>query len=98
MKTKNAVKPQGPFPLEVSEVDSSDGLVTVITNQGNLFCQTYPSAARLIAAAPEILIALQNAVGLLAQDESGFKMEPSEVIEAVRIARAAIAKAEGEGR
>ena len=47
-------------------------------------------------AAPDLLAALKEAIGLLAQDESGFRMDEAQVKETLRLARAAIAKAEGK--
>jgi hypothetical protein len=54
----------GPYPLQVYLSD--DPKVNphlIITNQGNHFAMTYdPSAARLIAAAPELLEACKIAL------------------------------------
>ncbi len=48
----------GPYPLKITQVDD---LFVIVTNQGNLFANTFdPAAARLIAAAPELLAALDG--------------------------------------
>ena len=44
---------KGPFPLHITQ---NDDHFVVITNQGNHYAKTFdPSAARLIAAAPDLL-------------------------------------------
>ena len=44
---------KGPYPLHITQNDDS---FVVITNQGNHYAKTFdPSAARLIAAAPDLL-------------------------------------------
>lgn len=49
---------KGPFPLHITQ---NDDYFVVITNIGNHYAKTFdPSAARLIAAAPELLDALQT--------------------------------------
>ena len=51
---------KGPFPLHITQNDDS---FVVITNQGNHYATTFdPSAARLIAAAPDLLDLLEAAV------------------------------------
>ena len=85
----NRISTPGPFPLHIQH----DGERSVIvTAQGNQFAATYdPSAARLIAAAPELLDALRElcADTYLADPINADRMSK---------ARAAIAKAErGEG-
>ena len=48
----------GPFPLRITK---NDDQFVVITNQGNHYASTFdPSAARLIAAAPDLLSALEG--------------------------------------
>jgi len=48
---------QGQFPLHV---ETSGEQIAIVTNQGNLYAKTFdPSAALLIAAAPELLEALE---------------------------------------
>jgi len=79
---------QGQFPLHA---ETSGEQIAIVTNQGNLYAKTFdPSAALLIAAAPEMLEALQM---LLPQ-------EPRETDSYDRAmwdnARAAIAKAIGK--
>ena len=51
---------KGPFPLHITQNDDS---FVVITNQGNHYAKTFdPSAARLIAAAPDLLDLFEAAV------------------------------------
>jgi len=48
---------KGPFPLHITQNDDH----FVITSQGNHYAKTFdPSAARLIAAAPNLLSALEG--------------------------------------
>ncbi len=52
----------GPFPLVMHKSDSDNVPHLIVTNQGNHFASTYdPSAAQLIAAAPELLAACKKA-------------------------------------
>ena len=54
MKTTNRNK--GPFPLHITQNDEH---FVIVTNQGNHYAKTFdPSAARLIASAPDLLSAL----------------------------------------
>ena len=47
----------GPWPLKITNVDD---FFVIITNQGNHYAKTFdPAAAHLIAAAPELLAALE---------------------------------------
>jgi hypothetical protein len=47
----------GPFPLKITQ---SDDFFVIITNQGNHYAKTFdPTAAHLIASAPELLAALE---------------------------------------
>jgi hypothetical protein len=57
----------GPYPLTVTKVDD---FFVIVTNQGNHFAKTFdPCAARLIAAAPDLLLALERLVHPMADDE-----------------------------
>ena len=82
----NAKHTPGPYPLKAEQVpNDGQAKYLVVTNQGNHFATTYdPTAARLIAAAPELLAALER-IAELSYDS-----------EATRVAREAIAKARGE--
>jgi len=94
----------GPFPLTIQ----GRGPFIIATNQGNHYATTHdPEAARLIAAAPDLLAALEtlhlayveemlNFYGLAEDSLSDLDMEPEERA-AIDRARAAIAKARGEG-
>ena len=62
MNTHTHTHTRGPFPLVMHKSDSDNVPHLVITNQGNHFASTYdPSAARLIAAAPDLLAACKAA-------------------------------------
>lgn len=57
----------GPYPLTVTKVDD---FFVIVTNQGNHFAKTFdPCAARLIAAAPDLLLALERLIHPMADDE-----------------------------
>ena len=57
----------GPYPLTVTKVDD---FFVIVTNQGNHFAKTFdPCAARLIAAAPDLLLALERLTHPMADDE-----------------------------
>jgi hypothetical protein len=56
----NTTLHKGPFPLHITQ--NEDHFV-IITSQGNHYAKTFdPSAARLIAAAPDLLDLLEAAV------------------------------------
>ena len=72
----------GPFPLKITNVDD---FFVIITNQGNHYAKTFdPAAAHLIAAAPDLLAALERLAHPMADDED------------LGYARAIIAKAKGQ--
>jgi ABC-type bacteriocin/lantibiotic exporter with double-glycine peptidase domain len=57
---------KGPFPLHITQ--NEDHFV-IITSQGNHYAKTFdPSAARLIAAAPDLLSALDWALRQIEDD------------------------------
>jgi len=57
----------GPLPLKITKVDD---FFVIITNQGNHYAKTFdPAAARLIAAAPDLLLALERLAHPMADDE-----------------------------
>jgi len=91
---------QTPGPWEVTRgtgerlrvVDASHNvpcIATVHGRNGNV-----EADARLIAAAPDLLDALREMIEAIPLDDFGFGWAP--LINAKRVARAAIAKAEGE--
>lgn len=80
----------GPYPLKITQVDD---LIVIVTNQGNLFANTFdPAAARLIVSAPELLMALQMALPAV---EYFDEHEGGEIV--LEVVRTAIAKARGGG-
>ena len=63
---KTTTHTPGPFPLEITK---SDDHFVIVTNHGSHFAKTFdPYAAKLIAAAPDLLSALEN----LAQEYSAL--------------------------
>jgi hypothetical protein len=81
---------KGPFPLEIIK---SDDKFIIITSQGTHYATTHdPSAARLIAAAPELLVALKQCIPLVAAHANAAL---GEGVLTLQVARAAIAKAKG---
>ena len=57
----------GPFPLKITQVDN---FFVIITNQGNHFAKTFdPTAAHLIASAPDLLAALERLAHPMADDD-----------------------------
>jgi hypothetical protein len=51
---------KGPFPLHITQ---NDDHFVIVTSQGNHYAKTFdPSAARLIASAPDLLDLLESAV------------------------------------
>lgn len=91
-KTGAAKKPAhtpGPYPLLVTVMPS--GLRIISTNQGNHFAETWdPTAARLIAAAPDLLAALV----MLTND--AWNEDRDTRLNSEKIARAAILRAEAK--
>lgn len=76
----------GPLPLKITNVDD---FFVIITNQGNHYAKTFdPTAAHLIASAPELLAALKSLV-------DDFERIIGRPIEAEHEAKAAISKATG---
>jgi hypothetical protein len=85
----------GPFPLTIRKSDSNVPHV-IITNQGNHYASTYDlSAARLIAAAPDMLEALIQTVDALGFWFPRWGDPGGAASEMMNQARAAIAKATG---
>jgi hypothetical protein len=72
----------GPFPLKITQVDD---FFVIITNQGNHYAKTFdPTAAHLIASAPDLLSALERLAHPMADDDD------------LDFARAIIRKAKGQ--
>ena len=84
---------KGPFPLHITQNDDS---FVVITNQGNHYAKTFdPSAARLIAAAPDLLDALKALMKCAVRDAEHYAPDGNELIWAfISDASDAISKAE----
>ena len=82
---------KGPYPLHITK---NDDHFVVITNQGNHYAKTFdPSAARMIAAAPDLLSALEFLLAdYIAID--GEKLTGSDA--PLKMALSAIEKAKGE--
>ena len=82
---------RGPYPLEITK---NDDHFVIITNLGNHYAKTFdPSAARLIASAPDLLDALKAAVARVQiANEEGETILSAWLPDAL----AAIAKAEGK--
>jgi hypothetical protein len=60
----------GTFPLRITK---NDDQFVVITNQGNHYASTHdPSAARLIAAAPDLLFALEGLMKRAVRDAEHY--------------------------
>ena len=97
MKTKTQHTP-GPWPLTVLHGDSYE--LTITTAQGNHYATTFdPSAARLIAAAPDLLEVAKNAAYLanIYKDKSGLDGLVANALDEIeKITNKAIAKAEGK--
>lgn len=92
---KNNTPHAGPFPLEIIK---SDDKFIIITNQGTHYASTHdPSAARLIAAAPDLLSALE---GLLKIAEKQLDQSATHEgllnCQALANARETLSKAKGE--
>lgn len=85
---------KGPFPLHITQ---NDDHFVVITNQGNHYAKTFdPSAARLIAAAPDLLSALESAYNAIAWDIPGGNLSDDDEEALLDTIRATIEKAKGE--
>jgi hypothetical protein len=85
---KKATHTAGPCPLKVTGPHLS-GKFVIVTAHGNHYATTYdPAAARLIAAAPDLLDAAKNARDVLAALVTGDSPTLAEL-------RAAIDKATG---
>jgi hypothetical protein len=82
---------KGPYPLHITK---NDDHFVVITNLGNHYAKTFdPSAARMIAAAPDLLSALEFLLAdYIAID--GEKLTGSDA--PLKMALSAIEKAKGE--
>lgn len=92
MKTTNH---KGPFPLHITQNDEH---FVIVTNQGNHYAKTFdPSAAHLIAAAPDLLSALENLMARCVKDAERYAPDGWESIWAyISDASDAITKAKGE--
>jgi hypothetical protein len=95
MKAHTHTHTSGPFPLVMHKSDSDNVPHLIVTNQGNHFASTYdPGAARLIAAAPDLLAALRDCLPIV---DAMRRKTGGEGDTAAMNARAAISKAERGG-
>lgn len=84
----NRTTKRGPYPLEITK---NDDHFVVITNLGNHYAKTFdPSAARLIAVAPDLLDALDWALRQIEDD-----LDPDHQA-AFNAAQSTLRKAKGE--
>ncbi len=88
---------KAPWEWLGEKVFGDDGL-TVCSDVNGEDQETYEANARLIAAAPDLYEALQGLISLLDSGccAAAIRDEDGPVGSAMRLARAAIAKAEGE--
>jgi len=92
MKAHTHTHTSGPFPLVMHKSDSDNVPHLIVTNQGNHFASTYdPGAARLIAAAPDLLAALRDCLPIV---DAMRRKTGGEGDTAAMNARAAISKVE----
>jgi hypothetical protein len=85
---------RGPLPLHITQ---NDDHFVIVTNHGNHYAKTFdPSAARLIAAAPDLLSALESAYNAIAWDIPGGNLSNEEEETLLDVIREAIRKAKGE--
>ena len=85
----------GPLPLKITNVDD---FFVIVTNQGNHYAKTFdPTAAHLIACAPDLLAALNRLIQSLPEDSNEYPDSASarQVFDSIRFAREAISKATG---
>jgi ABC-type bacteriocin/lantibiotic exporter with double-glycine peptidase domain len=81
---------RGPFPLHITK---NDDHFVIVTNHQTHYAKTFdPSAARLIASAPDLLSALD----LLLNKINAHGLENKHMIATIEKAEMAIAKAKGE--
>jgi len=90
----NTTLHKGPFPLHITQ---NDDHFVIITSQGNHYAKTFdPSAARLIAAAPDLLNALKELMQRSTRDAEHYAPDGNEPIWAfISDASDAITKADG---
>jgi len=85
---------KGPFPLHITQ---NDDYFVIVTNQGNHYAKTFdPSAARLIASAPDLLSTLEKLLACAEKLDQSATHEGLQNCEAIAQAREALRKAKGE--
>ncbi len=80
---------KGPFPLHMKR---NDDHFVIVTNQGNHYAKTFdPSAARLIASAPDLLSALEfllaDYIAINGENLTGSSVPADKAREALRKAK-----------
>jgi hypothetical protein len=80
---------KGPFPLHITQ---NDDHFVIVTNQGNHYAKTFdPSAARLIASAPDLLSALEfllaDYIAINGENLTGSSVPADKAREALRKAK-----------
>jgi hypothetical protein len=90
----NTTLHKGPFPLHITKNEDHS---VIITSQGTHYAKTFdPSAARLIAAAPDLLSALESAYNAIAWDIPGGNLSDDDEEALLDVIREALRKAKGE--
>jgi len=85
---------KGPFPLHITQ---NEDYFVIVTSQGNHYAKTFdPSAARLIAAAPNLISTLEKLLACASKLDQSATHDGLQNCEAIAQAREALRKAKGE--